>query len=94
MVPRDGKQASGQLSFQARSTVDLDTPIDVPVSDLNTSGLYFRIALELPEGITEGEYEYELRSGDVILSTGLLYVGELPTERAQEYEKTVEYEQY
>jgi hypothetical protein len=95
LVPRDGQSAEGlDLHFRAVSTVDLSTLLDTPVSDLGTSGQYFRIAVELPEGAADGEYEYTLSGNGVTLSTGLLCVGELPDVTRSEYNKSIEYEQY
>lgn len=49
----------------------------------------------VPEGMNEGEYTYTLRlgAGGVVLSEGLLIVGDYKPART-EYEKTIEYEQY
>ena len=63
------------------------------VTDLQTSHMYYNIALVLPESIDPGEYNYQLVSGGDILSNGLAIVGEYGRELT-EYEKTIEYEQY
>lgn len=91
-VPKNGDVPSGELDFKARSTIDLDTVIDVQVVDLNVSDLYMHLAVTIPDGSPAGEYEYTVSVGDEILSTGILVIGEqsLPSE----YEKTITYEQY
>lgn len=63
------------------------------VTDLQTSRLYYNIALELPQGLEPGEYNYRLASGCAVLSCGLAIVGEYKRE-ITEYEKPIQYEQY
>lgn len=91
-VPKNGTIPSGDLVFKAKSTIDLETEVNQVVIDLQTSGLYFRIAVSLPEGIPDGEYEYSLQVGDVRVASGLLVVGE--NFRPSEYDKETTYEQY
>lgn len=92
-VPINGDVPSGELLFKGKSTIDLDTEIDLQVVDLQVSALYMYLSVILPEGVTPGEYEYTVSSQDnETLSTGLLVVGEnsAPTQ----YEKSITYEQY
>lgn len=91
-IPRNGMEPLGDLVFKAKSNIDLDVEVDQEVIDLGTSELYYNIAIELPEGIPTGEYEYTLYGGDQALSTGLLVVGEYA--RSGEYNKEITYEQY
>ena len=58
-VPRNGADASGELTLKARNTIDQDFIID-RVLDLKTSDLYFNLAISLPAGCPDGEYEYAL----------------------------------
>lgn len=91
-VPKDGAASGGDLVFRAKSTIDLDTKIDQPVTDLQTSALYFNIEVTIPEGLPDGEYEYTLLSGGIPVSSGLLVIGE--NFGAEQYEKDIKYEQY
>lgn len=93
-VPRNGSVATGSLSFTMQSTVDRAEPIVSAVTDNKASGQYFIISVALPEGTTDGEYEYTLTKDELRLASGLLYVGKLPQTEASEYDKTIEYEQY
>ncbi len=91
-IPKDGAMADGDLIFRAKSTIDLETEIDLFVIDLQTSDLYFNLSLTLPEGVPVGEYEYTLTAGDEVMSTGLLVIGE--NFHPRQYEKDITYEQY
>ena len=91
-VPRSNATPSGNLVFKARSTIDLEVEINEAVSDMQTSDLYFKLAISLPAGIPNGEYEYTLAVGETTLSTGLLVIGE--NSRPSEYNKDITYEQY
>ena len=92
-VPRsNGMMPNGDLVFKARNTINLDVEIDMYVADLQVSDLYFYLAVILPEEVTEGEYEYELKFEDTLLSSGLLVVGDYT--KPDQYEKDVTYEQY
>ena len=51
-----------------------------------------RLTFSLPEGLAVGEYEYHLLDGDVTLSIGLAWIGELGN--ADEYDHPVEFDQY
>lgn len=91
-IPRNGVTPQGDLVFKAKSTIDLEVEINQVVTDLQTSDLYFNLAIELPAGLPDGEYEYTLSYEDDILSTGLLVIGE--NSRPSEYNKDITYEQY
>lgn len=91
-VPRNGAYSQDDLVFKAKSTIDLEVEITCPVTDLHTSELYYNLALTLSEGIPTGEYEYSLMSGEMLLSSGILVVGEGTSPR--QYEKEITYEQY
>ena len=92
LVPRNGEIPEGDLTFKAKSTIDLTLEMDLQVVNLDVSALYLHLAVIVPEGCPVGEYEYSVQVGDQILSTGLLVVGEL--NKPSEYEKTIQYEQY
>jgi hypothetical protein len=93
-VPRSKGETpqGGDLVFKAKNTINLTEEIDLFVSDLQVSDLYYFLAVILPENVTDGEYEYELKFEDTILATGLLVVGEFSG--ADQYEKEISYEQY
>ena len=91
-VPRSGAVPEGDLVLKAKNTIDLETEIEETVTDLRTSDLYFNLAIALPAGLPDGEYEYSLSVEGVTLSTGLLVIGENST--PSQYEKDITYEQY
>lgn len=93
-IPRNTGETpqGGDLVFKGRNTINLTEEIDMYVSDLRVSDLYYYLAVILPEDVTDGEYEYTLSFEDTILATGLLVVGDLA--KPEQYEKDVKYEQY
>lgn len=91
-VPRNGATPQGDLVFKAKSTIDLDVEINQEVTDLQTSGQYYNLAISLPADLPNGEYEYALSVGEILLSSGLLVIGE--NFRPSEYNKEITYEQY
>ena len=90
-VPKNGAEASGELTLKARNTLNQDFIID-QVLDLRTSDLYFNLAITLPEDCPDGEYEYALMDDNIVLSTGIL--GLQSADSRTEYEKDIVYEQY
>ena len=90
-VPRNGADASGELTLKMRNTIDQDFIID-RVLDLKTSDIYFNLSIALPAGCPDGEYEYALMDGNIVLSTGILVLES--AEARTEYEKDIVYEQY
>ena len=92
-MPRDTNICGGTLTFRATSTVDLTKIIDVAVLDLQSTKIYYNIALGVPPGTTPGEYKYVMKDGDSVVSTGLLVIGEYVAD-VTEYNKTIQYEQY
>lgn len=91
-VPRNCEIPSGDLVFKAKSTIDLATEIDLPVVNLDVSGLYLHLAVTIPEDCPNGEYEYTVLAGDEVVSTGILIIGENST--PEQYNHTIEYDQY
>ena len=90
-VPRNCAEASGELTLKMKNTIDQDFIID-RVLDLRTSDLYFNLAISLPEGCPDGEYEYALMDDNIVLSTGILVLQSADAQT--EYEKDIVYEQY
>ena len=91
MIPRNGGIVTGEMSLVMRNTTD-QKETTLSVTDLNTSGLYFNIAVALPGGLADGEYQYSLKDGNIQLSCGLLYVGDLQS--PSQHETTITYKQY
>ena len=91
MIPRNGGIVTGEMTLVMRNTTDLQETT-LSVTDLNTSGLYFNLAVALPGGLADGEYQYSLKDGDIQVSCGLLYVGDLQSPR--QHETTITYKQY
>lgn len=91
-IPRNGGNPDGDLVFTAKSTIDLATMVNQEVIDLGTSDQYFNLAITLPAGLPNGEYEYTLTDGVSVLSTGLLVIGE--SAFPSQYNKDITYEQY
>lgn len=91
MIPRNGGIVTGEMSLVMRNTTDQQETI-LSVTDLNTSGLYFNLAVALPGGLADGEYQYSLKDGNIQVSCGLLYVGDLQS--PSQHETTITYKQY
>ena len=90
-VPKDGRDAKGDVSFKAFSTIN-QFGFSFDAAEENSSLLYHKILVELKDNIPAGEYEYTLSDEVGELSTGLLVIGDL--ENPIEYNKVTEYEQY
>ena len=91
MIPRNGEIVTGEMSLVMRNTTD-QQETTLSMTDLNTSGLYFNLAVALPGGLADGEYQYSLKDGNIQLSCGLLYVGDLQS--PSQHETTITYKQY
>ena len=91
MIPRNGGIVTGEMALVMRNTTDL-RETTLSMTDLNTSGLYFNLAVALPGGLADGEYQYSLKDGNIQVSCGLLYVGDLQS--PSQHETTITYKQY
>lgn len=91
MIPRNGRIVTGEMSLVMRNTTD-QQETTLSVTDLNTSGLYFQLEVALPGGVADGEYQYSLKAGNIQVSCGLLYIGDLQS--PSQYERTITYQQY
>ena len=91
MIPRNGGIVTGEMTLVMRNTTDLQETT-LSVTDLNTSGHYFNLAVALPGGLADGEYQYSLKNGNIQVSCGLLYVGDLQS--PSQHETTITYKQY
>ena len=92
-VPKSQQDVAGDLTLVVKSTVGLETVVDVDAIDLQSSALYYRIAVALPDGLPDGEYEYTLADDHGALSEGIIYVGTL-TAPTIEHDTPITYEQY
>ena len=90
-IPRSRADVFGRLTLALRSTVGLEIVVDAEAIDLDTTPLYYRVAVALPEGTATGEYEYTLADKTGTIASGVAYVGTLaqPTET----DNTIQYEQ-
>lgn len=91
MIPRNGEVVTGDISLILRNTTDFQGGT-LSVLDLNTSGIYFNLAVVIPGDLADGEYHYQLMMGDILVSCGLLYVGDLQS--PNQHETTITYTQY
>ncbi len=91
-VPKSGANPDSDLVFKAVSTIDLDEVVNQVVIDLRTSDLYHNIAVTLPADAQDGEYEYSLMSGDTMVASGLLVIGE--NFNPVQHEQEITYRQY
>lgn len=81
------------VDADGRPVLDADG-LQIILADMAaTSTLYYVFDVALPEGVTEGEYEYKATVGDTVISCGLAYIGE-PKASVTQYDNTVQYEQY
>ncbi len=46
------------------------------LTDLCTSALFWQFNITLPEGMLEGEYEYNLLDGNTVIARGVLQIGD------------------
>lgn len=92
-VPATQSKQTGTLTFILKSTVDRTEPVEVSVTDMNDSDMYYHFNLTFPNKIQEGEYEYKIKKGKNLLGCGLAMVAG-DKETNDEYNITVQYEQY
>ena len=90
-IPKVFAHVATSLSLHLEGTTGSDE-LTVPVSDLNTSERYYNLAVELPAGMDTGEYEYQLKDGEILLSSGIVILTDAP-HPTEEYDKAIEYEQ-
>lgn len=81
------------MRLTIKNTIDLNVILDTEVTDKGTSARFFTFDISLPEGIPDGEYEYTLKGGDTILSTGIINIRG-KAENDTQYEKEIQYTQY
>lgn len=93
-IPNETAETGTPTSLHIKGTVS-NKEYDIEVSFLETSenGRYFFLDVALPVGMPEGSYEYALKAGDAILSSGCARIGDYSTKDVQ-YDKSIEYKQY
>lgn len=91
-IPREEGSAGGTLFLTLRSTVDQSTVTLTPTVT-GDGHHYFHLTAALPQGMTEGEYEYTLLADGETVASGLAIVGDYSTERTT-YNNDITYEQY
>ena len=90
-IPKDGRGANGKVQLKAVSTIN-QSEFSFSALDEDTSLLYHKIWVRLPESVQPGEYRYSLTDEIGELSSGLLVIGDL--QNPIEYINETEYEQY
>ena len=90
-IPKNGRDAKGDVSFNAFSTIN-NFAFSFDAAEEGNSLLYYKMLVELKDNIPAGEYEYALSDKIGELSVGLLVVGELDSHVEHVIDK--EYEQY
>ena len=91
MVPRNGEMVTGDVTLVMCNTTD-HREVTLPVREQTTSQSYVKMAVALSEGLADGEYQYTLKDSNILVSQGLLYIGDLHS--TSQYEKTIRYKQY
>ena len=90
-IPKMGRSATGKVILTAVSTIN-QSVFSFTAIDEDSSLLYHKILVELPQRVQPGEYRYAFSDEIGELSNGLLVVGEL--ESPIEFNNVTEYEQY
>ena len=54
--------------------------------------LYVEVAVTLPKGLADGEYEYQVKAGKAVTDTGVAVIGDYVGEK--QYKESFEYKQY
>ena len=78
--------------LSAKNTVGLDR-MWIPPRRVALGTLDYEVAVSFPDGMTEGEYEYELTQGGCLMASGLMVVGNYDEPRS-EFAQSIQYKQY
>lgn len=90
-VPKTERNALADVTLRIKCTSTC-REVTIESSEGNSSLLYYKMMIALPDDVVKGEYEYTLSDEVGVLSTGLLVIGDL--ENPTEYNKEITYEQY
>ena len=91
LVPRNGEMVTGDVTLVMCNTTD-HQEVTLPVRVQTTSQIYVKMVVALPEELADGEYQYNLMDGNILVSQGLLYIGDLQS--PMQNEKIITYKQY
>lgn len=92
-IPRNlAAVPEGDYAFSVMNTIDRTTVTVIP-SAVVLGALSYTTTVALPDMMPIGEYDYELRKGGIVLSIGLLTIGDYNYERT-EYDAEAAYRQY
>jgi hypothetical protein len=90
-VPKTERNALADVTLRIKCTSTC-REVTIESSEGNSSLLYYKMMIALPDDVVKGEYEYTLSDDMGVLSTGLMVIGD--TIKMKEYNTTIEYEQY
>lgn len=92
MIPKPFTAPLGTMKLTLRNTVNQTEPVDATVIDIAVSRLYYFVAITVPEGMQQGEYEYTLYSAGAVAATGIAVLRDAVA--PVEYDNPIQYEQY
>lgn len=90
-APKVSAEVATATTLRLRSTIDL-TDTEIAVEVVEVSPLWIAVDADIPV-MQSGEYGYELRNGNEVVSRGVAVVQELEN-NAVEYEQEETYIQY
>lgn len=91
-IPVNGAAPQGTLSLHLHGNVS-EADTEVAVAWYVGGRQYVRVTWRFADKLDKGEYRYELRSADALVSEGLAQVGEYE-DRSNQYNTTTKYRQY
>lgn len=92
-IPRNMFMAqAGAFVLSVKNTVGLDR-MGIKPDGVVLGPLYYEVTISFPDGMTEGEYEYELTQGGCLMASGLMIVGDYDEPRS-EFAQSIQYKQY
>lgn len=91
MIPTNGEVASGTMILALRNTTDL-TEHNINVTRVSATSQYVKVTLAIPENLPDGEYHYIFKCDGILVSSGLLYLGNLMS--PNQYAHEINYKQY
>lgn len=92
-IPRT-MATTGQLSLTIKGTLTHETIFSANVTDDGTSAGYYRFNIGLPNSVQKGEYEYTLKKGTEVITSGVAIVGEYAGDTTQYNDSEMNYKQY
>ena len=91
MIPRNGEDVEGTKYLVIKNTTDLQEKT-LSVVSIATTDHYFKVSVNLPFDLADGEYQYRLLVRYDTLSYGVLYVGDL--QKPTQHGTIITYKQY